>query len=133
MSGRLRAHLTPGWLLFHVLTLGLLVAMVLLGRWQLDVSDAKHFDLQNFAYAIQWWVFTGFTIWMWARIVRDRKRVERSPSQPAEPAPEAPRSVPYRRYVMPSSSDARPAADPELAAYNDYLAGLSERGEGTAP
>jgi DNA-binding transcriptional regulator of glucitol operon len=131
VSGRLRRYLTPGWLLFHVLTLALLTTMVLLGRWQLDVSDAKHFSLQNFSYAIQWWLFTLFTAWMWLRIVRDRARRERPASQPAEPAPEAPSSVPYRRYVMPSSAQAASSADPQLSAYNEYLAGLAERGEGT--
>ena len=132
MYARLRPFLTPGWLTFHVITAGLVVAMVLLGRWQLDVSDAKHFDLQNFAYALQWWVFSGFALVMWVRIIRDRGRAMREASQPAEPAQEAPDPVPYRRYVMPSSSDPSVRSDPELAAYNDYLARLAERGEGTA-
>jgi DNA-binding transcriptional regulator of glucitol operon len=131
VRGRLRSYLTPGWLLFHLVTLALAVTMVLLGRWQLDVSDSKHFSLQNFGYAIQWWAFTAFALVMWARIVRDRGRAERPASQRAEPAEQPHSEVPYRRYVMPSSSDAGAHADPELAAYNDYLARLARRGEGT--
>lgn len=131
VRGRLRSYLTPRWLLFHLVTLALAVTMVLLGRWQLDVSDSKHFSLQNFGYAIQWWAFTAFALVMWARIVRDRARAQRGEPQEPEPA-EAPHSeVPYRRYVMPSSSDASVSADPELVAYNDYLARLAQRGEGT--
>jgi len=140
VSGRLRSYLTPGWLFLHVFTLALIVTMVLLGRWQLDVSNSKHFSLQNFGYALQWWAFTAFALLMWARIVRDRHRdggrdarAARSVPQPAEPADQEHREVPYRRYVMPSSSDpAATAVDPELAAYNEYLARLAQRGEGTS-
>jgi DNA-binding transcriptional regulator of glucitol operon len=127
----LRSYLTPGWLALHVVTLALVVTMVLLGRWQLIVSDRKHFSLQNFGYALQWWAFSGFALVMWARIVRDRGRAERRDTQQAEPAPESHSAVPYRRYVMPTSSAGSADADPELAAYNDYLARLAERGEGT--
>src|SRR5689334_11197395 len=52
-----RWWLSPGWLFVHLFTLALVIAMVLLGRWQLIVSDRKHFNLQNFGYAVQWWMF----------------------------------------------------------------------------
>jgi DNA-binding transcriptional regulator of glucitol operon len=139
--------LSPGWVALHVAALALVVTMVLLGRWQLDVSNSKHFSLQNFGYALQWWAFSAFVIGMWVRIVRDgrRRTVPSSPtgqpgSQDAEPAatPEPP--VAYRRYVMPESATAPAiAADSEHAAYNDYLAQLAadqaakSRAEGTAP
>lgn len=126
MSGRVRAYLTPGWLAFHLATLALVVTMVLLGRWQLDVSDRKHFDIQNFAYALQWWLFSAFALGMWARIVRDRQTRDVSPATEPEPADQAHTEVPYRRYVMPKSADAATADDPELAAYNDYLANLAK-------
>jgi DNA-binding transcriptional regulator of glucitol operon len=124
----------PGWLAFHLICLALVVTMVLLGRWQLIVSNDKHFDLQNFGYAIQWWAFSCFVAFMWARILRDRAR-RGEPSAEAvaaevaaarEPGP----PVAYRRYVMPSAQ-AQPAGtgDPTLAAYNDYLAGLAARDE----
>jgi DNA-binding transcriptional regulator of glucitol operon len=129
---RLRSFLTPGWVLLHLLTVALVVTMVLLGRWQLDVSNSKHFNLQNFAYALQWWLFSGFALWMWLRIVHDRGASERAGPQAAEPADGAHGAVAYRRYVMPRSTDV-PAVtgDPELSAYNDYLGRLAERGEGT--
>jgi hypothetical protein len=31
-------------------------------------------DLQNFAYALQWWAFALFTVFLWGRLVRDRRR-----------------------------------------------------------
>jgi DNA-binding transcriptional regulator of glucitol operon len=71
---RIRFALTPGWLALHLLCLALVVTMVLLGRWQLDVSNSKHFSLQNFGYALQWWAFSGFVIVMWVRLLRDARR-----------------------------------------------------------
>lgn len=119
-------YLTPAWLAFHLATLALVVTMVLLGRWQLDVSDRKHFDIQNFAYALQWWLFSVFALGMWARIVRDRNVRDASSAAEPEPAEQPHTDVPYRRYVMPRSADAAAADDPELAAYNDYLANLAK-------
>jgi cytochrome oxidase assembly protein ShyY1 len=31
---------------------------------------------RNAAYAVQWWVFAGFALWMWVRLVRDEARRE---------------------------------------------------------
>jgi hypothetical protein len=146
---KLRFALSPGWLVLHLIALSLIVAMVLLGRWQLDVSNAKHFSLQNFGYALQWWAFSIFVLAMWARILLDtgRRADVDTPAGEAyragrlpepEPAPDPDQPVAYRRYVMPQSGSAQaPAADPEHAAYNEYLARLdanppaTSRAEGT--
>jgi DNA-binding transcriptional regulator of glucitol operon len=117
----------PRWVAGHVLVLAAMVTMVLLGRWQLLVSDRKHFDLQNFGYALQWWAFSLFAALFWLKIVHDHAVGRASSrSQPAEPKAEPPQQEAYRRYVMPTSS---PAADtdPEVARYNAYLASLAER------
>jgi DNA-binding transcriptional regulator of glucitol operon len=115
----------PHWVAGHVLVLAAVVTMVLLGRWQLLVSDRKHFSLQNFGYALQWWAFSLFTIAFWIKIVRDAAVVAGPVgSQPAEvPAGDA-APVTYRRYVKPT----QPLdADPEIARYNAYLAALAEQ------
>lgn len=156
VNRRVRRALSPGWLVLHVVTLAIVVTMVLLGRWQLDVSNAKHFNLQNFGYALQWWAFSAFALGMWVRILLDRggrraatpdsADIATAPdagasgaSEVAEPAAQAQHVVAYRRYVMPQSNTAPvSSADPELAAYNDYLARLdressaSSGAEGTA-
>jgi len=46
-------------------------------------------DLQwrNAAYAVQWWIFALFALWMWGRMVRDEAR--RAQGDPADPAEEA--------------------------------------------
>lgn len=125
-----------------MVTGALVVTMVLLGRWQLDVSNSKHFNLQNFGYALQWWAFSAFVLGMWARVLLDTRRRSGAPSpadsdasQDAEPGAAADPPVAYRRYVMPQSGSTPPiAVDAEHAAYNDYLARLaddSSAGNGT--
>jgi DNA-binding transcriptional regulator of glucitol operon len=111
----------------HVVVLALVVTMVFLGRWQLHVSEAKHFSLQNFGYALQWWAFSIFAVLMWLRILRDHARGSAA-SQPAEPATAPDPPVAYRRYVMPQSAEiAAVPTDATHAAYNEYLARLDEQ------
>lgn len=122
-----RFALRPGWLLWHLFTVAATITMILLGRWQLHVSDAKNFNVQNFGYAIQWWLFSAFGLFLWWRVVRDAARRAALPAEAdatsAEPAAATDEPVAYRRYVMPTA--VAPTDDPTLAAYNDYLAGLA--------
>ena len=66
--------LAPRWLALHVVVLAAGVTMVLLGRWQWHVAHVRHGDIQNYAYAFQWWAFTGFALAMWVRVMRDATR-----------------------------------------------------------
>ncbi|SHH30622.1 hypothetical protein SAMN05443575_3670 [Jatrophihabitans endophyticus] len=113
----------PGWLFLHLVTIALAVTMILLGRWQLTVSEHQHFNIRNFGYALQWWAFTAFTLIMWFKVVRDRVRQgEAVADVPGATAPPTvAESVAYRRYVAPEPP---PVEDDTLAAYNDYLARL---------
>lgn len=129
MSRRYGFAASPRWVAGHVVVLALVVTMGLLGRWQLDVSDSKHFALQNFGYALQWWAFAVFTLLMWGRIMRD-VALHSGPAcaQNAEAAAVPSEPVAYRRYLMPQSSDGPVRADDaEQAAYNDYLARLAAK------
>jgi DNA-binding transcriptional regulator of glucitol operon len=124
VTGKYRFLLTRGWIALSLLTVVLVVTMVLLGHWQLDVSDRKHFSIQNFGYALQWWAFSIFTLVLWVRLVRDHVRGSVTGGAPAEPATTSSAPVTYRRYVPPAAAA---IDDPELRAYNDYLAGLSHK------
>jgi DNA-binding transcriptional regulator of glucitol operon len=121
--------LRPGWVLFHLIVVAVSVTMVLLGRWQLRVSEHKHFSIQNFGYAIQWWLFTAFALLLWWRVLRDAARRRAIPAETsetlAEPTPVPTEQVAYRRYVMPPARQPSVDDDPVRVAYNDYLASLA--------
>ncbi|MCU1658276.1 MAG: hypothetical protein JWO57_2932 [Pseudonocardiales bacterium] len=137
---------TPGWVGLTLFVWAAAVAMVLLGSWQLRVSNSKHFNLQNFGYALQWWVFSAFVVLFWVKVIRDAWRggataapttggqlVVRAgqtgvahvgPADLVAP-PDQPDGAPvvYRGYVMPQSATrpARSGGDPMHGSYNDYL------------
>jgi DNA-binding transcriptional regulator of glucitol operon len=113
----LKFALTPRWLALHAFVLAAVVTMVLLGRWQLEVSNRKGFNLQNSAYSVQWWAFALFAIFFWWRIVRDGARKAPVQSEPPKAEPTV-----YQPYVSP---DRAPSGDDVNAAYNDYLARLA--------
>ncbi len=39
------------------------------------------FDLQNLSYALEWWVFAAFALFVWWRVVRDTHRAEQLPPE----------------------------------------------------
>jgi len=41
-------------------------------------------NIQNLAYAAQWWIFGGFAVLLWLRLVRDEARGSGAPVSPAE-------------------------------------------------
>jgi DNA-binding transcriptional regulator of glucitol operon len=123
---RYRFALRPGWLLWHLFTVAAVTTMILLGRWQLHVSEQRHFNIQNFGYSIQWWLFAGFALFFWWRLMRDNARRLALAADPtsAEPAPAEQPPVAYRRYVVPTPPQ---PTDPVHSAYNDYLAELAAK------
>jgi hypothetical protein len=149
----------PRWLLAHVICLAAAAGMGWLGYWQLDVSNEKHFDLQNFSYTIQWWAFGAATLFLWFRMMRDSWRPKvvtehvsvplarlhqaGAPVTTDQQSPglallgsaedgEAP--VVYRGYVIPSSSTnlVRSDGDGYQDSYNDYLWRLNQIDERTS-
>jgi hypothetical protein len=81
-----RAFLTPKWLAAHVLLIVVCATMIRLGIWQWHVGGIRHGDLRNYAYAVQWWAFTGFAIFFWARLIRDA-RLRDVPAPPVQQPP----------------------------------------------
>lgn len=109
----LRLLLTPRWLARHALALLLVGGCVVAARWQYHRAVEHHNSLQNWSYVVTWLLFAGFVVLCWGWYLRDEARGP----QPARlrPDPLPPRPVP------PPVTDAE---DPELAAYNRYLAQL---------
>jgi len=116
-----RRLLTPRWLAWHALVLAVAVLFVRLGLWQWHRAAVTH-SPQNLGYALQWPAFAVFAVVLWLRTVRDAVR---------PPAAGTRRNPPSRTARRPTSQVPVPAPvtdeeDPELAAYNRYLARLNQ-------
>ena len=130
--------LRPRWLATHAVLVVICVTMVLLGRWQWDVAGSGgsgEGSLLNYGYAVQWWLFTLFAVFFWVRLLRDgrRRQFGLPPLSSAKASKSdrvlAPNSAGYRLYAMPQAAQIR-ETDPEMAAYNAYLASLNPAATG---
>ena len=143
----LRRFLSPRWLAFHLLVLVLAAAFLGLGWWQLRRATGG--NALSWGYALQWPVFAGFTVFVWYRTLLDTVRSpgSRDQNSPDQNSPDGgspdrdsrrrggeSRAEPAGRPAFPVPDlPARPAPamvaedeDPDLAAYNRYLAALAE-------
>ncbi|MFC4072207.1 hypothetical protein [Actinoplanes subglobosus] len=121
---------TPAWMARHLLALVLAAGCLALGWWQ--YSRAADGNSISWGYMFQWPVFGGFVVFIWWREVQLAKRkaagepltAAERPAPPSPAVPGAPVTLgrPVRVTVEPAEG-ATP--DPELDAYNDYLAWLA--------
>lgn len=110
---------SPRWWLLHLVTVVMIVAFVLLGRWQWHRFHATD-SLQYLSYAVQWPLFAAFVVFFHWRIVRtalhpptEAERRSAAPTRRREPAP---------MPVPAGTDDEEP--DEALTEYNRYLACL---------
>jgi len=106
--------LTPKWVLAHLVVAALFVATFVLGYWQLSKAEAGG-GAVNWSYALQWPLYGFMGLWFYVRMCREE--VNRDP-EADEPGTDV---VLYQRPRIDTTGD------PELAAYNAYLAELNER------
>jgi DNA-binding transcriptional regulator of glucitol operon len=139
-----RSLLTPRWLLLHVLFLAAAIASIFLAVWQWDRAHEAGGSFQNLGYALQWPVFGAFAVFLWVKLMRmeltdtdtqpqtdsaeppataNDEQEQQEPEQAAEPAPRPKRKRPL---VPPPAPPVDADEDPELAAYNAYLAELNK-------
>ncbi|MFL6116786.1 MAG: hypothetical protein ACJ786_36340 [Catenulispora sp.] len=116
---------TPAWIARHVLAVVLVAAFLGLGWWQYHRATGG--NALSWGYTFEWPVFAAFVVFLWFREVqhelgRDRPGVgEPVADQQQEPVAGVTVGRPVRIPVA-----AAPAEDdPELTAYNDYLAWLA--------
>ncbi|WP_213453409.1 hypothetical protein [Rhizomonospora bruguierae] len=116
----MRRLLTPAWIARHVAMLVLAGGCVGLGWWQF--TRASGGNSLSWAYMFEWPVFAGFVVFLWFREVR--LALPGAPPPEQAPAPSTARRplVTARRAAEPTDG---PDADPELVAYNRYLAWLN--------
>ena len=109
-----RRLLTPRWVLLHLLVAALFVATWFLGYWQLTKAEAGG-GAVNWSYALQWPLYGFMGLWFYGRMIR----IEHNRDPDAdEPGTEV---VLYQRPRIDTTGD------PELAAYNAYLAELNDK------
>ena len=107
--------LRPGYVLMHVVVALLVVTTLQLGWWQWQRAEISDWSAQHVSYAFQWPVYGLMGLWYYARMMRIE--VERDPDA-AEPGVAV---VPYQCPRVDTTGD------PELVAYNTYLAELNEK------
>jgi DNA-binding transcriptional regulator of glucitol operon len=117
VGGVYRRLLTPAWVLLHLVVVALFVATFFLGHWQLSKAEAGGGPV-NWSYALQWPLYGFMGVWFYARMLRDE--LNRDPDAD-EPGTEV---VLYQRPRIDTTGD------PELAAYNAYLAELNAKALG---
>jgi DNA-binding transcriptional regulator of glucitol operon len=114
---------TPAWIARHVLALVLVAGCLGLGWWQF--SRATGGNALSWGYTFEWPVFAGFFAFLWYREVQLTRGGGAATPEPDEPAAADDGPVTIGRPVRVAVPAAPAADDPELDAYNDYLAWLA--------
>ena len=124
----MRGLWTPKWVLVHVAVIVLVIVFLRLGWWQ--VTRAVDGNVLSFGYALQWPAFAVFVVFVWIKEMRLALRPGPGPgpSGPRSAATEERSDEGRRRHTGPGPRASEASAedeDPELAAYNRYLAWLN--------
>ena len=123
---------TPAWIARHVTALVLVCGFLALGWWQLGRATGG--NTLSWAYTLEWPVFAGFVVFLWVREVQleRAKGLAATPETPDRPVRRPGDPVTAGRPVRVPVRPVGPAPDdddPELTAYNDYLAWLAAHPE----
>jgi hypothetical protein len=129
-TGRLWGFLfAPRWLGWHVFMVVSFWGMLWLGDWQF--RRALGGNGLSWAYTFEWPLFAVFAVVFWARTIRDEFRIRRTGSYGSATGEAEEAALPVRiGAYTPAQQAADEANDPELAAYNAYLARLNSEVKG---
>jgi DNA-binding transcriptional regulator of glucitol operon len=129
-----RLIFTPRWILWHLLTLGAMVACGFLAAWQWHRAGEAMGSALNVGYGLQWPLFAVFFGVMWWRMLRmeaaqlaEQPEPEPAPVVPARPVPEGPSPFGPRPATAAQPLHHDEPEDRRLAAYNERLAEIAER------
>jgi hypothetical protein len=134
--------ITPRWLGWHAFAVVATIGMLWLGDWQFHRAESG--NALSWAYTFEWPIFAVFGVVFWAKTIRDEFKPHTDPGDAPEVELPAGASVSAAagagadavdRRVGGSGQVARVAGeededDPELAAYNAYLARLNQQVKG---
>jgi hypothetical protein len=124
--------ITPRWLGWHAFAVVAAWGMLWLGDWQFHRAEGG--NALSWAYTFEWPIFTIFGVIFWAKTIIDEYRNPGGTAAQARSFGAA--AVPGQAgaLALPGAANASLAAgpdgdededDPELAAYNAYLAKLN--------
>ena|ERR1022692_61778 len=119
----------PRWLGWHVFVVFATVGMLWLGDWQFHRAESG--NALSWAYTFEWPVFAVFAVVFWVKTIIDEFRPADGGYE--EDQVDLPAGARLARRSGPgglATGDADDEQDPELAAYNAYLARLNEQVQG---
>jgi hypothetical protein len=127
--------ITPRWLGWHAFAVVAAFGMLWLGDWQFHRAESG--NALSWAYTFEWPIFAVFGVVFWAKTIRDEFKPHTDPGD--APEVELPVGAGASAAVGASVGAGGPGArvteeededDPELAAYNAYLARLNDQVKG---
>ncbi|HBW20750.1 MAG TPA: hypothetical protein DEH11_17950 [Actinobacteria bacterium] len=134
-ASRWRFLVSPRWLGWHLFTVVAVIGMLWLGDWQFHRAESG--NALSWAYTFEWPIFALMGVVFWVKTIID----EGKPKEPEAAAEDAggdldlaggdggsiPASLAARASRPPSDEEAE---DPDLDAYNAYLARLNKEVQG---
>jgi hypothetical protein len=126
---RWRFLVSPRWLAWHAFAVAAAWGMLWLGDWQFHRAEGG--NALSWAYTFEWPIFVVFGVVFWAKTIIDEWRQQTAAravvsSEPATADSGDVLDLPAGAHTA-TALDDEAAADPELAAYNAYLARLNAR------
>lgn len=127
--------ITPRWLGWHAFAVVATIGMLWLGDWQFHRAESG--NPLSWAYTFEWPIFAVFGVVFWMKTIRDEFKPHTDPGD--APEVELPVGAGASAAVGASVGTGGPGArvaeeededDPELAAYNAYLARLNDQVKG---
>ncbi len=126
--------ITPRWLAWHAFAVFAAWGMLWLGDWQFHRAEGG--NALSWAYTFEWPIFMIFGVIFWAKTIIDEYRspggaaniraADNGAATSAGLLGVAADSLPGRAHTA-VAQDEQADEDPELAAYNAYLARLHSR------
>jgi len=126
--------ITPRWLGWHAFAVVATIGMLWLGDWQFHRAESG--NPLSWAYTFEWPIFAVFGVVFWAKTIRDEFKPHTDPGDaPEVELPVGAGASAVGAGVGAGGPGARVAEeededDPELAAYNAYLARLNDQVKG---
>ena len=119
--------ITPRWLAWHAFAVLASWGMLWLGDWQFHRAEGG--NALSWAYTFEWPIFTVFGVVFWGKTIFDEWKTRGNSAVLAGAAAgvDDDLGLPASAHVAPYEDDVED--DPELVAYNAYLASLGRRSE----